>query len=102
MAADDEWESTRVKGMTHGQVCYLQIPALELAASAAFYEKVFGWKIERPYPSFEAPGLIGQWVTDRPPAPTGGLLAWINVEDIAEALESFAFERRRGRRAPLG
>ncbi len=88
MAADDESESIRAKGMTHGQVCYLQIPSLDLATSASFYEKVFGWKIERPYPSFEAPGLIGQWVTDRPPAATGGLLAWINVERIEEALES--------------
>ncbi len=88
MATDDESESTRVEAMTHGQVCYLQIPSLDLATSASFYEKVFGWKIERPYPSFEAPGLIGQWVTDRLAAPTGGLLAWINVERIEEALES--------------
>jgi len=54
--------------LAHGQICYLQIPALDLMKSAEFYEKVFGWKIERPYPSFEAPGLIGQWIADRPPA----------------------------------
>lgn len=62
---------------THGQVSYLQIPALDAMQSAGFYEKVFGWHIERPYPSFESPGLIGQWVTDRPAAPAGGVLAWI-------------------------
>jgi predicted enzyme related to lactoylglutathione lyase len=72
----------------HGQLCYLQIPALNLIESAAFYEKIFGWKIERPYPSFEAPGLIGQWVTDRPPAAAGGLLAWINVDRIDDILEA--------------
>jgi predicted enzyme related to lactoylglutathione lyase len=87
MAATNEAESADERGMTHGQLCYLQIPALDLVKSAEFYEKVFGWRIERPYPSFEAPGLIGQWVTDRPAAAAGGLLAWINVDHIDETLE---------------
>ena len=56
--------------------------------SAAFYEKVFGWHIERPYPSFEAPGLIGQWVSDRAAAHEAGLLMWINVDRIDDILES--------------
>ncbi len=65
----------------------LQIPALDVMASAEFYEKVFGWRIERPYPSFESPGLIGQWVDDRRPSHEAGILAWINVKDIDDALE---------------
>ncbi len=73
--------------LAHGQVCYLQIPALDMMKSAGFYEKVFGWRIERPYPSFEAPGLIGQWVSDRPPAVEAGLLAWINVDSIDRTIE---------------
>lgn len=72
----------------HGQVVYLQIPAVESMESAMFYEQVFGWEIERPYPSFVAPGLIGQWVDDRPPAPEAGLLAWIHVDRIDDTLES--------------
>jgi uncharacterized protein len=88
MAEKNEAESARAIGPRHGQICYLQIPALDVMTSAAFYEKVFGWEIERPYPSFEAPGLIGQWVSDRPPAPEGGLLAWINVDAIDQVLES--------------
>jgi predicted enzyme related to lactoylglutathione lyase len=87
MAAKNEAESARESALAHGQVCYLQIPALDLMKSADFYEKVFGWKIERPSPSFEAPRLIGQWVSDRPPVPEGGLLAWINVDRIDEILE---------------
>ena len=88
MTVNDDAESTRVDRMKHGQVCYLQIPALDMMKSAAFYEKIFGWQIERPHPSFEAPGLIGQWVSDRPPAPDAGLLAWINVDRIDDVLES--------------
>jgi uncharacterized protein len=86
-AKDEEVELTSRGELAHGQFCYLQIPAVDVMQSAAFYEKIFGWKIERPYPSFEAPGLIGQWVDDRPPAAEAGLLAWINVDRIDDALE---------------
>jgi uncharacterized protein len=88
MAENDDAEAARVSGMQHGQICYLQIPALDLMKSAEFYEKVFGWQIERPYPSFESPGLIGQWVTDRAPAPDAGPLIWINVQNIDHTLAS--------------
>ena len=89
MAAADESdsESDREASLKQGQLCYLQIPAADVMASAEFYERVFGWHIERPYPSFESPGLIGQWVNDRPSAPDAGLLAWINVAHIDETLE---------------
>jgi uncharacterized protein len=88
MTAKDESGSAPASGPAHGQVCYLQIPAAEPMQSADFYEKVFGWQIERPHPSFVAPGLIGQWVSDRPPASEAGLLAWINVDRIDAVLES--------------
>jgi len=87
MNENDTGESTSGSGPAHGQVCYLQIPAVDAMKSAAFYEKVFGWRIERPYPSFEAPGLIGQWVTDRAPGAEAGLLAWISVDRIDEVLK---------------
>jgi uncharacterized protein len=85
--ADDK-EVSRVLGLVHGQVCYLQLPATDTAQSAEFYEAVFGWQIERPYPSFEAPGLIGQWIDDRPPAPDAGPLIWLHVSDIDATLDS--------------
>ena len=88
MAASDESETARASGMKQGQVCYLQIPALDLMESAEFYETVFGWQIERPYPSFESPGLIGQWVTERAPAAGAGPLIWINVQNIDETIAS--------------
>lgn len=87
MTGNDKSEAKGVSGLMHGQVCYLQIPARDVMASAAFYEKLFGWQIERPHASFEAPGLIGQWVSERAPAGDAGLVAWIQVNSIDEVLE---------------
>lgn len=76
----------RQNEQAHGQVCYLQIPAADPMKSADFYERVFGWRIERPYASFESPGLIGQWTNDRPAAAQSGPLIWINVTDLGSTL----------------
>lgn len=84
----EESPNTLRNTLRHGAVCYLQIPMSDVAASSSFYEHVFGWEIEGSHPSFEAPGLLGQFVDDRPAAPDGGLLAWISVDGIDEALAS--------------
>ncbi|MCU1458198.1 MAG: Glyoxalase/bleomycin resistance protein/dioxygenase [Actinomycetia bacterium] len=70
----------------HGQLGYLQIPAVDVGASARFYRHVFGWHVDGDR-GFEAPGLIGQWVTDRSPARDAGMLAWIHVDSIDAALQ---------------
>ena len=70
----------------HGQLVYLQIPATDITASARFYERVLGWDVDPPESGFEAPGLIGQWITDRPPAPDAGPVMWIHVDDVAHTL----------------
>lgn len=62
-------EAERARRLVHGQVCYLQMPAADSDRAAAFYEAVFGWQTEHPYLDFISPGLIGQWVAGRPPAP---------------------------------
>jgi predicted enzyme related to lactoylglutathione lyase len=72
--------------MTHGELGYLQLPANDLERSADFYRAVFGWTVEPGQPSFEAPGLIGQWITDRPVAPDAGPLLWLTVSALASAL----------------
>jgi predicted enzyme related to lactoylglutathione lyase len=82
----DEPQDEGLPSPQHGQLSYLQIPALDVWRSAEFYELVFGWRVEQPYPSFEAPQLIGQWVDDRPPAPEAGPLLWIYVDDVEGAL----------------
>ncbi|MEP6650322.1 MAG: VOC family protein [Lapillicoccus sp.] len=72
--------------IVHGQVCYLQVPTTDLAASARFYAAVLGWQTDPGEAGFEAPGVIGQFVTDRLPAPDAGLVAWVAVEDVEAGL----------------
>ena len=70
----------------HGQPVYLQLPATDITTSARFYERVFGWRVDPPASGFEAPGLIGQWIDDRPPAPDAGAVMWMHVDDVAQTL----------------
>ena len=83
-----EEEAARARGLVHGQVCYLQMPAADGARAAAFYEAVFGWRTEHPYQDFESPGLIGQWVPGRPAATAAGPMIWSHVEDMDRTLEA--------------
>jgi predicted enzyme related to lactoylglutathione lyase len=69
------------------RVCYLEIPAVDVHRSAAFYEAVFGWNIrhrDSERPSFDdATGNVsGAWVTGRPAAGEPGLLPYIWVDGI--------------------
>lgn len=93
-------EAARVRGFVHGQVCYLQLPAASGKRAAAFYQAVFGWRIGQPYPDFEAPGLIGQWVEGRPAAQDAGPVIWIHVDDMIEALHLVAAHGGRIQESP--
>jgi predicted enzyme related to lactoylglutathione lyase len=86
--AHDDAEAARARSLVHGQVCYLQMPAADSTRAAAFYQAVFGWRTEHPYQDFESPGLIGQWVQGRPPAPDAGPMIWIHVADLDQTLAS--------------
>ena len=71
----------------HGRIDYLQLPALDVARSAAFYAAVFGWPVEPGSDSFTAAGVIGQWTTDRKPTADGPLL-WISAAHLYPALQA--------------
>ena len=76
----------------HGRLSYVQIPALDIGASAAFYEKVFGWKLRgggADHFSFtDATGdMIGAWVTGREVSRAPGILPYIYVHGIDGTLE---------------
>jgi uncharacterized glyoxalase superfamily protein PhnB len=69
--------------------CYLEIPAVDVHQSAAFYEKVFGCNIRRresARPSFDLGNVSGAWVTGRPISREPGLLPYIWVDGIDEVL----------------
>jgi PhnB protein len=84
---EHEQQPPAIPEPVHGQLGYLQIPAVDITTSARFYERVFGWRVAPPEAGFEAPGLIGQWVTDRPSAPDTGPVGWIQVDDVRRTLQ---------------
>ena len=71
----------------HGGIGYLQLPALDVAVSAAFYRAVFGWSVDPVHGSFEAPGMIGELTTERAPTGTSGPLLWVCADQLSPALE---------------
>ncbi|HVZ96630.1 MAG TPA: VOC family protein [Chitinophagaceae bacterium] len=82
----------------HGKICYLEIPAENVAASARFYEKVFGWKIRADNTGHTAfddtvGGVSGMWVTGRKPLSDPGIIISIMVDNAEATLESI---RRHG------
>ena len=71
--------------------CYMEIPAVDVHQSAAFYESVFGWNIrhrDTARPSFDdATGNVsGTWVTGPKIAGEPGLLPYIWVDSIDTTL----------------
>ncbi|HEX7662125.1 MAG TPA: VOC family protein [Pseudonocardiaceae bacterium] len=77
--------------MSHGRLRYMEIPAIDVEESAAFYEAVFGWKIRRETPSqpyFTDPSgqLDGTFVVERPASYDPGLLGYLQVDDLDETL----------------
>jgi predicted enzyme related to lactoylglutathione lyase len=76
-------------GYANGKICYIDIPATDIARSADFYSRVFGWVIrKRGDGSTAFDDTVGQvsgtWTVGRPPASQPGLLVYLMVED-AEA-----------------
>ncbi len=75
-----------------GGVSYLRVPAREPRRSAAFYEAVFGWRVdaERDDPSFEdgTGHVIGHFVADQPVAGEAGVLPYVFVERVDDTLEA--------------
>ena len=72
--------------LPHGQIGYVQVPALDLRRMAAFYNEVFGWTVDPDNGGFEAPGMIGQFTTELSPARTGGPVLWIWADNLFPTL----------------
>ena len=78
---------------TNGKICYLEIPAKDVAQSADFYQRVFGWSIRKRGDGATAfddtTGQVsGSWVIGRAPGTTPGILFYIMVENVAAVLDA--------------
>jgi hypothetical protein len=79
--------------MSHGAIEWIDIPAIDTEATAAFYAAVFGWKIQRDarfadYPMFlDAGGKVGGgfWRSGKA-TDAAGVMLYITVDDIDAAL----------------
>lgn len=79
--------------LANGKICYIEIPASDIAASAEFYRSIFGWNIRQRgdgSTAFDdgAGEVSGTWVLRRPPASTPGLLIYVMVDSVAAAIDA--------------
>ena len=70
----------------NGKICYIEMPATDIAKTSEFYKQVFGWNIrERNDGSIAFDDGVGEvsgtWVLGRPPSTTPGLMLYIMVDD---------------------
>ena len=77
----------------NGKICYLEIPAVDISASATFYNKVFGWQIRKRGDGATAfddgvGEVSGAWVTGRKAINEVGLLIYIMVDSVAAAVDA--------------
>lgn len=76
----------------NGKICYLEIPAIDVRRSAAFYQSVLGWHLRERGDGRVAfddgvNEVSGTWVLGRPPSPEPGLLVYIMVDSVASTLD---------------
>ncbi|MGC2194090.1 MAG: VOC family protein [Terriglobales bacterium] len=77
--------------LTNGKICYIEMPATDIARSSDFYQQVFGWNVRKRGDgriAFDdtAGAVSGVWVLGRPPSGKPGLLFYIMVDSVAATL----------------
>ena len=74
----------------NGKICHLAIPAIDVEASATFYEDHFGFKVKRqPHRVTFADGVdevSGHFVPHATPMRETGMLIYIMVDDLVSML----------------
>ncbi len=77
----------------NGKICYIEIPATDIARSAEFYKRAFGWRIRQRSDgrtSFDdgVGQVSGTWVLGRSPASGPGLMVYIMVDNAEETVKA--------------
>jgi predicted enzyme related to lactoylglutathione lyase len=80
-----------------GKICYIEVPSDDIAQSAEFYARVFGWPVRQRGDGSTAfddtvGGVSGTWVLGRRPASEGSLTVHIMVANAARAAEAVVAE----------
>jgi len=78
--------------MPRAEIRYLQIPTVDVAGSARFYEHALGWTTRTRDDGSIAfddttAEVSGEWVLDRPAADDSGVLVHVRVDDVEASLE---------------
>ncbi len=79
--------------LANGKICYIEMPSTDVARSAEFYQRVFGWNVRQRGDGHSAfddtTGQVsGTWVVGRPPSPQPGLLIYVMVDSVAASLDA--------------
>ena len=77
----------------NGKICYIEFPTADIARSADFYKRVFGWGIRKRGDGSTAfddttGEVSGTWVLGRSPAREPSLLVYIMVDSVAATLDA--------------
>jgi predicted enzyme related to lactoylglutathione lyase len=77
----------------NGKICYMEIPAGDIRRSADFYAGVFSWNIRKRDDGSVAfddgvGEVSGSWVLGRPASMEPGLLIYIMVDSVSEAVDA--------------
>jgi predicted enzyme related to lactoylglutathione lyase len=77
----------------NGKICYVEIPATDIARSADFYQRSFGWNIrtrgDGAVAFDDGVGQVsGSWVLRRPPSTDSGFLIYIMVDSVATTMDA--------------
>jgi predicted enzyme related to lactoylglutathione lyase len=79
----------------NGKICYVEIPAVDIDVSSAFYRDVFKWELSRHGDGRlafnDAAGQVsGTWITGRQALAETGVLIYIMVDDASAAVAAVA------------
>jgi predicted enzyme related to lactoylglutathione lyase len=79
--------------LASGKICYLEMPATDIARSSDFYQRVFGWNVRKRGDGSTAfddttGEVSGSWVLGRAPQAKPGLLFYIMVDSVSAAVDA--------------
>jgi len=77
----------------NGKICYIEMPSIDVNASASFYKNAFGWNVRKRGDGATAfddttGEVSGAWVINRKPMTEVGLLFYIMVDNIDKAVQA--------------